>query len=355
MMIAEMAADSTGPLVILTPSFFPTLCGMTYAAHDHATAIRATGRDVFVLYSQTGGGLAYPNQRNTDGVTEIPMNLHGSGLPWNRISGDVPALKSMIDAINPEIILSEGWYTWGTHLLPNLAAPGRRLYLMSHGSIEPSRSQRPIDLIRSLGYAAYNQRYRRRILASLAGAGLLSAYRDDGRFRDHLLFSAQGIKQVVVPNTSMYDGENSKPRSNRRSSVVVIGEMCANKNQLAALEVCAKSTSVRHLTFIYPSENEYAERVRSCARRINAFAVDYVVGLGREALKAKMVAADLILLTSRTEAQPLVLIDGLFLHGEVGVRPARRGPASRVGRGGCAPTAWPRARRCRRRRTCRRR
>lgn len=306
------------------------LCGMTYASFSHASCLRDLGFDVYVLHTQSNRGLHYPQRRQVDGITEIPLKLSGSGLVWNPIQGDPSVLQRIVDDIGPQVIIAEGWYTWGIHLLPALSRPGRRMLLISHGSVEPHKSWRPTDLARSLGYWWYDLMNRRRILRSLSGAGLLSFYQDKKRFRDHRYFKRYRVATFLVPNMSAFQLKSSTPRLNRGNSIAIVGEMSGNKNQVAALTACLAAESTRRVKFIYPIENEYSKQVKRGAASARSIAIEYVIGKPREQLQVEMDDVDLILLTSGTEAQPLVLIDGLalgipFVSTQVGCVPAMRG------------------------------
>ena len=99
---------------IHTPSFFPSLVGMTYAAHVHATLLRELGADVTVIAPRA----------ETDGISEVidyavrHFDVSGSGLPWSRLDGDIDELLRFNAEEQPDIVIAEGWFTTGAVLLP---------------------------------------------------------------------------------------------------------------------------------------------------------------------------------------------------------------------------------------------
>lgn len=304
--------------LIITPSYLPTLNGMSYATQAHASAMVQLGYESHVM-CPARGVISSKNVSVTEcnGILLHRVNVGGSGLLWNPISGDMQAVERHIQGLNPDVVIAEGWYSWGSYLLGRMEKGSMKFLIFSHGSSPVTSSVSPVNIVKALGYFLYEQSIQRKILKNVDGALVLSEHKDKRRFADWKLFKRFSIPTVVCANTSIFSQENSRPRKLVQPYVLTnIGEMSKNKNQLLAVEVAkklSKKLPVR-LQFVYPTENSYSREVRrkvASLRMDNA--VSYVVGCDRESLRDTINGSTIILVVSSTEAQPLVVIDGLVL------------------------------------------
>lgn len=315
--------------LILTPSYFPTLCGMTYASHTHAQILKSLGIETHII---TGtNNIDGESQSTENGITIHRIMIKGSGLPWSPVKEKNNSLENKIRLINPDFIISEGWHTWGTHWFINKKMHNCKYILSSHGSSQGEITLNLPRLIKWIGYKFYDKITNEKILKNLDGAILLSTYEDNKRFRDQKLFKKHKIPLYIIANTSIFSANEINPK--KLNKIIHIGEMGKNKNQKKALEIFmeARKKIPIKLEFIYPSDNKYHLELK---RKVKDYKlcndVNFVKGLPREKLENNIESSSIILVTSITEAQPISVIDAQafgipFVSTSVGCLPSMQG------------------------------
>jgi glycosyltransferase involved in cell wall biosynthesis len=301
--------------VILTPSYLPTLNGMAYAADLHAQLLISLGVNTHIICPNVHGEPS--NSVSNSGAFVHRFNVGGSGLFWNKIWGDLQGVEDKIVELGADLVIAEGWYTWGSYLLGRMPKGDRKFFLASHGSSPVKKSIKPSDIIKWFGYTLYDQKTQLSIIRKLDGALLLSTHQDNERFSDGVLLKKHSIPVFVCSNSSIFLKNDEQPRSlNSPYTLTVIGEMSENKNQLLAVDLLGELLNLHHvrLQLVYPMENSYSAQVRSTVEQKNmSDHVTYLVGKHRNQLKEAISRSALILVVSNTEAQPIVVIDGLAL------------------------------------------
>lgn len=298
-------------IAILTPSYFPELNGMTYATHAHALALLRSGHEVHVFCSKKNS--AGMQEIDKEGIHIHYHEIKGSGIIWSPISGDINTLINDLKSTSPNIIITEGWHTWGTHLIPKININNSKKLIISHGSADTRIKHPIIDSIRWMGYKLYRTIYFKKILTALDGAAVLSFHKDLGRFQDYLDFEKYRIPLYKIPNSSAQKASTKIKSSTKNRSISVIGEMSPSKNQLAALDVFKKSNEIKIVNFIFQKNNKYSEKVKVKSRKIRNIRFNFYVGMSRNELSSITDDSNLIVTTSKTEAQPLIIIDALAL------------------------------------------
>lgn len=292
---------------IHTPSFFPKLVGMTYATDAHARILTDLGADVTVWVSNQEDCYASPSHP----YAVRSSNISGSGLPWSRLNGDIDCVLRNAEKSKPHIILTEGWYTPATLLLPRLRAFCRHAVLASHGSADVTRHNATAsELVRTSAYRFAEKFSRRKILDSLSAAVILSNYQQNVRFADIADYRRYNIPTFVCPNFSFYKPKGIPRKLGASRHLVHIGEMHRNKNQEFGVTILSKLPDIYDLTFIYPQETTYSVHIKNLVRRQGLEKrVKYIVGKSREDLDVLMDNFDLLLILSYSEAQPIVAVD----------------------------------------------
>jgi glycosyltransferase involved in cell wall biosynthesis len=321
-------------LVILTPSFLPSCNGMTFATLQHATMLTELGHQVSVV-------AACPREHiesvtrflSGRGIDFLALDIGGSGLLSRPVVGDVRGSIEQIVRLAPQSVLVEGRYFWGYHLIPLLKDCGMRIALVSHGS-SAKRFGFSLDWVaRSVVYGLYCWSHEREILRALDAVAVLSAHEDDDRFRDARLYRRLGLSPVVVSNTSVESVAMEVRRTAAKEGkirIAVVGDMTPLKNQMAAIDLAERNESISFVKFFFPAENDYSRTLVSRAQDRCISNFEYCAGLDREAIIRSLEDIDLILCLSKTEAQPLAIIDGLacgvpFLSTPVGCVPSMKG------------------------------
>lgn len=321
-------------VAVLTPSFFPAYNGMTFASLQHASMLSDLGHEVAIAASCPREQL----ESNTSclaerGVAFLPMDISGSGLPSRPVVGDIRSVVESIASFAPRVLIVEGRYFWGYHLIPYLRHRGLPVALISHGSAATDFDWTVAWAVKSIAYGAYHVSHERRILRAIDAVAVLSAHEDNERFRDARLYRRLGFTPVVVANTSIeaaaaqvrkVDGEPGKLR------IAVVGDMSPLKNQMAAMGIVQGNDAVSFVRFYFPAETEYSRLLASRARAKGIANFQYRTGLDREAIIRSLGDIDVMLCLSTTEAQPLSIVDGLacglpFLSTPVGCLPSMKG------------------------------
>lgn len=295
---------------IHTPSFFPKLVGMTYAAHTRASLLQDLGADVTVvapgneqdLISEVG---SYQVQR---------FDIAGSGLPWSRLRGEVDQVVRFTARERPELVIVEGWFTPGAALLARLAPFARHLVLASHGAADLAIERlHPAHVARSLAYRWEESTKSRALMRLLSAAIVLSAYEDRLRFRDVAQFRRNRVPLYICPNSSTYTPTQGHKLPGDRIDLIHIGEMKPHKNPKCAVHTLAGLPPKFHLTLTYPEPTDHLREVLALAEANGVRTrLHLLVGRKRSELESELERADLLLITSPSkDVQPIVAVDAL--------------------------------------------
>lgn len=295
---------------IHTPSFFPSLVGMTYATHVHATMLRELGADVTVIAPASDDGaiaeaIDYRVRR---------FAVSGSGLPWSPLRGDVDGIMALTAADRPDIVIAEGWFTPGSVLLPRFRPLARHLVLASHGSADLSIERpSPAHVARSLAYRWEEATRTRAIIRQLSGAIVLSVWEDRDRFRDVTWLRKAGTPTYVCPNVSTYTPTQGHALRPDRVDLIQIGEMKPHKAPERAVQALAALPARFHLNLVFPRETEHLAHVLSLADRLGVRdRLHLVSGKKRSQLEPIVAGCDVLLITSPSkDVQPIVAVDSL--------------------------------------------
>ncbi len=305
---------------------------MTYAAHGQAELFLAMGADVTVVTPARSGSKGHVHENSDFGYAVRTFEVAGSGLPWSRLRGDFEGMVKFTAIERPDIVISQGWYTYSTAILPALQPHTRHLVLASHGAAEKAiESLAPAQIIRSITYRYFEKYKIGEILDCLSAVVVLSSFKDLNRFSDLEQYELRGIPAFICPNYSIYRSEKTGRSLQHKKILLQVGEMSENKNQILALEILKTLPSDYFLEFAFPASNAYLDQVKDRSRALGLDdRIVYTKGLNRNELEANFKRASLLLILSRTEAQPIVAIDAIclglpFVSTPVGCMPELRG------------------------------
>jgi glycosyltransferase involved in cell wall biosynthesis len=324
----------TMEIAIITPSFLPDYNGMTFASLQHAILLRELGHRVAVMSScPPAARMAVCEFLARRTIDHLPVDLSGTGMLSRPLSGDVSAALGSLVRWRPKVVLVEGRYFWGYHLMPAIKSRGMSIALLSHGSA-PDKFEWSVRWpAKWAAYRSYGLMHERRLLQSIDSAGVLSAHEDGDRFRDARTLRSNGLDPVVVGNTSLEAVASvlvRTPGKPGKLRIALVGDMSDGKNQLAAVEVAKAGDAIDFIRFYFSKHTDYSRKVMKTADTRGVENFEYRVGLDRWAIMESMVDIDLILCLSKTEAQPLAVVDGLacgipFLSTPVGCMSSMRG------------------------------
>lgn len=284
---------------------------MSYATHGHAMLLAKLGADVTVIAPGQGSdALECPT---TGDYAVRRYDIGGSGLPWSPVTGQVDQFLSDVARTSPDIVISEGWYTWATTLLPRIRPFAKHVVLASHGAAEKRlTSLSPDRIFRANVYRLFERFMSGRIINSLSAAVVLSRFEDNDRFSDTAHFAKHGIPVFACPNFSAFEPKLAARTLPQVKCLLHVGEMAENKNQIAAISLLASLPADYSLEFAFPLPNDYMLKVQATAAGLGVSSrVVYTQGLDRGQLQPVYDRASLLLILSRTEAQPIVAVDAL--------------------------------------------
>jgi len=304
-------------VILISPSFLPKLNGITYATIGHIKILQALNYEVILITSKYNG-IPVLKDYGLKGLILHQVDVSGSGLFWNRVRGSLDLIAEFIESSNPDFIFVEGWYNWAVLILLKIRVRSK-IILFSHGSAD-NQIYSFSSFVRRIGYIYYDFIYKNNLFSRLDALILLSNFRDNRRFMDLDYSKKFRLKTFVLPNFNnqmLYSSPiNYSKRITDGFRVALIGEICPNKNQLFILKILPYLVEKIKFDLFFPKENRYSKKISDSI--LNNSLQDRIFlheGLNRNDINIYYKNnIDLLLIISRTEAQPIVLIDSLS-HG----------------------------------------
>ncbi|MGN7872172.1 glycosyltransferase family 4 protein [Roseateles sp. 22389] len=316
-------------ILITTSTFPPQSGGVAEVAARQVAALRGMGHEVKVL---SGGD---PQATDAEeGVQRLPIR---PGRFPCYAAGDAlgihdPARRAVyLDAVRAaraDVIVSHCWQAWNTDWLfdaqPAIETP---IVLFSHGTSVNTKNGRT-GLLRYVRWRSYAWRRIPRSLRSASAFVALADHADSDRFLDVSIARRIGVPVHVVANGSSEDVRAAADASPGRERLVLcVGQYTPEKNFAGVLDAFLHAGRKDWaIAFCGSSANGYLERLRQrVAGSLEAQEgrVAFHVGLGRRELAALYAKASIFAFASRTECQPLVVLDAMaagmpFLSTDVG-------------------------------------
>lgn len=322
-------------ILLTTFTFAPQANGVAEVVREQACGLAARGHEVTVAT------LREPRRTSADTFGRLQIReFQIGGLYASRggYTGEVAAYQNFIEREPVDVMLFHGWQVWPTDLALAVAPRGAIKVLVSHG-FDAQRWKRYPRFPWGLALWARSFRYvlrTPRLLRRLDHVVFLSPRVDRERFFDHwLLQRFGGPDWSAIPNgcrpeqfPAASPGFRQKHSLGERFVVLCVGAYATNKNQAAALRAfCAADLEAAVLVFIGHELNDYARDLQTLAKTLMPphapTRVLFLERQGRDAIREAYQAADLVMVTSEGETQPLVLLDAMacgkpFLSTDVG-------------------------------------
>jgi glycosyltransferase involved in cell wall biosynthesis len=322
-------------ILICSFTFSPQANGVAEVVREQATGLAACGHEVTVATEfdpRRATAAALPGVR----VREFKIKAGPRGKPGP--SGEVTAYQDFVAKADVDLILCHCWSAWPTDLaIPVLPRNRARKLFVSHGfdaHMWKPQSRFPWGLGQWLRQQPYVWGLPRKMRA-FDHIVFLSHRSDRARFFDHWLRNRFGGPDwSVIPNGT-WPEKFAKGQSDFRLQhgmgdrflILNVGLYAVTKGQETSLRVFSESgIADATLVFIGNELNEFAGHLRQLATRLpfgTGSSVLFLEKQNRENIRAAYQAADLFLLTSKGETQPLVLLDAMacgcpFLSTDVG-------------------------------------
>lgn len=312
-------------IALACPSFPPDVGGVAQVALRQAIYLIERGHEVRVF----SGGSQHGGTSSTNGVQEMRFPIAVKGFP-SYAAGDILGVSTQLrerylvslDKYEPDVILSHCWQAWNTDwLITRGQIFHDRLVIFSHGTSIHSGHGRA-GYVRRLRWSQYTRTHLIPGLKRARRLIVLEDYQDDDRFFDVKLARTLGAPYTVVPNgfNPNIDVRGCIQSLRDGNTAIFVGQFTRDKGADTVFEKFDKFAPQGWRLRMYGSKR--TPLLRELEQRQNP-RVSFHVGLGPADIAGAYNDADLMLHASRSECQPLVLIDAMaagvaFISTDVG-------------------------------------
>ena len=319
-------------ILITTFTFAPQANGVAIVVGALASGLARRGHEVIVATSRDAARAPQAAGANPR-VVDFGIILDD----WP--PDEVRRYQTFVQSFDGDIILCHGWQNWATDFAVAVFAssPARKV-LLSHGYVAHRwvpYKKFAWGLGQWLKFQPYLWRTPR-LLRAFDHVVFLSARVDFNRFFDHwLLRRLRTTECSVIPNGTFCEDPGPAAPDFRRQHglggkvmLLYVSAYLEGKNQEMAVRAFRRAgLADAVLVFIGNELTAYARKVMALKSRLAQTQpvgrVVFLEKLDRDAIQAAYRAADLFVLTSKGETQPLVILDAMargkpFLATDVG-------------------------------------
>lgn len=313
-------------IVMLTFTYYPSLNGVANVCQDHVGAIRSQGHKVTVISSED-----ICSSRYTEDVFSVKIKNR-------KLAKSSLSHEAMTALENADVIIAHCWQIWTIDFLVNnideINIQAKKI-LVSHGtSFKKSYSLK--SMIYNFRFLNY-ENFICKALNKIDAICYLEDKVDKDRFYDRYLHEKFKIKTpfYILPNAVESGHEvinNFKVNKYNPDmlDLVVVGGFSNLKNEMYILESLKSGlTSGVKITFFGKIANRYSKNMEKFYHNnINYFKrkniiVEFKYGKNRCEIMGELALSDVILSSSRTECQPLSIIEAMamgvpFISSDVG-------------------------------------
>jgi glycosyltransferase involved in cell wall biosynthesis len=311
-------------VIILTFSFRPNLDGVAESSYALAYGLAERGYEVVVA-------TAYHSNRAEEMLKGNPrvvqFKISGTSNFRHGIQGEVEGFRNFLKSSQVDILICQQYGTWPTDLALSVLKqiPSKKI-LISHGfglHEIPWHPKFPWGLWEWAGWIPMVMKFPM-MLRRFDQAVFLSSRSDGKRFLDRRMAGWSGYsKCAVIPNGSYPEKIEKAPDSFRdrykiekKLMILCVANYHLCKNQKMALTAFRKSKlNDAALVFVGSEFNEQSAELVDMDERLKVDFPDgeviFLEKLSREMVYAAFRTADVIVLSSKSETQPLVLLEAM--------------------------------------------
>ncbi len=311
-------------ILVTSFTFPPQANGVAEAARTQSAGLAARGHEVTVA---TGFDAARSPEHSPPGVTVRQFKVSGAANIRGGCQGDTAGYGRFIASYGGDIILCNCWQIWTTDVaIQFFPATMARKVIVSHGFAAQIWHPSP-RFAWGLGQWLFAQRYVLRLprmMKAFDRLVFLSPRRDAGRFFDHSVARLFFPGRVsVIPNgVHLSDlekaGADFRQRWNIGAKYLLLNVAYYSplKNQLATLRDFMRSNRPdATLVFIGSEFNDYSAKMKALYESSRAefprAQVLFLEKVPRQTINAAYRAADVFILSSTQETQPLAILDAM--------------------------------------------
>lgn len=305
-------------ILISSFTFAPQSNGVANAAYAHTKIMQELGCEVDVI---TFGDSV--SQDNHEGLLVSRFPVYGKGHLLSPCRGTIKELHNYLNENSWDVVFMHCWQAWSTNCLVDYFSANPRtekLILVSHGISTNSNTHRfPLNWIRRFLWWPYRVFTVPRYLRLIDNLVVLWDFCDRDRFLDHALARSTGTPVSVIPNLARYNPLAIRRPVLRFSDeelaggfILSVGNYSDDKNELFVLEAYKRSQMTDiPLVFVGHRHNRYSEKLKRLAQQWGLSKVQFCEQLAKNEIDWLYKYALLFLCGSRTECQPMVILDCL--------------------------------------------
>jgi glycosyltransferase involved in cell wall biosynthesis len=311
-------------ILVTSFTFPPQANGVSEVAKTQSAGLAARGHEVTVA---TGFDAARSPAHSPPGVVVRQFGVSGAASVRGGCRGETAAYGQFIACYDGDIILCNGWQTWATDVaIPFFPKSKARKVIVSHGFAahvwHPYR-----HFAWGFGQWLRAQPYVLRLPKMMKAFDrliFLSSRCDAGRFFDHSVARRLFSDRIsVIPNGVHLSAlENARADFRQQWNIATkhlllnVAYYSALKNQLATLRDFMRANRPdATLVFIGSEFNDYSAAMKnfyeSSRAKFPHSQVLFLEKIPRETIYAAYRAADVFILSSRRETQPLAILDAM--------------------------------------------
>lgn len=314
-------------ILICSHAYLPSVNGVANAVYYQYRMLSDLGHEVHILTSSGNGSEAgnYPEVVKTISIT-------GNGRLLQPFKGEVNAYLDFLKNASYDLVLFNCWETWITEtLVGRLGSTPYKKIMVSHGTSHRYWEGGFKGLLRYGAYLPYHFSFADKMkyfdhFIFLSGANSADRFYDK-RYLDQ----QQATNWTIIPNVAeanSFDDEAVAFRTQFQlpedKMILCVSNYGVGKGQdVAVSEFVAANPPGHILVMIGSSENTFYHKLQNLAGPLLNRKVFLLTHVDRSAIKRAYLEATFFFFCSRTEAQPLVLLDCLaaglpFLSSNVG-------------------------------------
>jgi glycosyltransferase involved in cell wall biosynthesis len=326
-------------ILITTPTYLPSLDGVSIAVATQARLLANLGHEI-TIFSQLTSASEW--ERVGPEVSLCRFDLAGCAHPWVPLRGDIITYRKCVLSGSFDVIIVHAWACSTTDALlevwPELAT---RIIFCSHGSVITSFKLLWKSPHMWFGWLKYSRTVVPFVLRRSAAPVFLAELDDRERFWDVALAKQLCSERLnFIPNCIDLNVMDRIPRdfdfgldSSSTCVILCVGRFTEEKNQRSLLRAVLQLRSVGiSVVFVGPEHNDYADRLlREWQASLNKSGECKIFSaLSRRDTLRAIKTADILVSTSKTECQPIVILEAMafgvpFLSTNVGCVDALKG------------------------------
>jgi len=306
-------------VLMTSPTFWPLSDGVANSAGIYAKTLKQAGFDVTVLTWRRGD---LESSAVLNGINIRRLCVAGSANVLDRYRGNLAELETFVREQEYDILIVHCWQIWSTDLVLKFSRrykPKTPTVMVSHGLSTNTLS----TWSARLKYPFW-RRYQKQIVPDMVRAVskfvVLSDYADEDRFLDVKIARDLGVRYEVVPNVPGYNPVLAKKgpvteyrQLHKQRYCLCVGAFNSKKNEMFVLDAFVRA-SLRNTSLVVVGyrENGYSAKLRRFADKHSVSDRVFIFsGLSQEEIFFLYEHAWVYLCGSRTECQPIVILDAM--------------------------------------------